>query len=73
MVDLSALSVRRAAERLPPPSELGFGRHLGPLVVTSEHSDGSGWSPPRELPLEACSLHVASAAVQYGGSVFEGL
>jgi branched-chain amino acid aminotransferase len=63
----------RAREALPPPAQLGFGRHLGPLVVGCEHDAAGGWSPPRVRPLADCTLPVASAAVQYALNAFEGL
>jgi branched-chain amino acid aminotransferase len=56
-----------------PPAELAFGRHLGPWCVVSEHDAVHGWSPARVQPLDACSLSVAAASVQYGLGVFEGL
>ncbi|MEC9358361.1 MAG: branched-chain-amino-acid transaminase [Pseudomonadota bacterium] len=61
-----------SASGLPRPEALGFGRYLGPHVVTAEH-DGARWSALQLSPREALGAPVASAAVQYGLSVFEGL
>ena len=60
------------ASELPQPENLGFGRYLGAHLVLAEH-DGAQWSAPGLLPREALRVPVASAGVQYGLSVFEGL
>jgi branched-chain amino acid aminotransferase len=57
----------------PEPEQLVFGRHLAPLALLAEHTSAGGWSPPRIAPLSEARLPVASAAAQYGLSVFEGL
>ena len=57
----------------PAPEQLGFGQYLAPLVVLSDHSPASGWSPLRVVPLVEARTPVASASMQYGLSVFEGL
>lgn len=56
----------------PRPEALGFGIHLGPWLVSREH-DGHDWSPPQVIERDAARLPVASGALQYGLSVFEGL
>ncbi|MDB5970906.1 MAG: Branched-chain-amino-acid aminotransferase [Hydrocarboniphaga sp.] len=58
---------------LTEPEALGFGRHVAPFVVMAEHEEHSGWSTPVVLPRAAVQLDVASGALQYGLSVFEGL
>lgn len=57
----------------PAPEQLAFGGHLAPLALLSEHGVPCGWSPLRVVPLAEAQLPVASAAAQYGLSVFEGL
>lgn len=56
----------------PQPEDLGFGPALCPLLVSCEH-DGQDWSPPEVLPREQARLAIASGALQYGLSVFDGL
>lgn len=56
----------------PQPEALGFGIHLGPYLVVMDHA-GDAWSMPKPLLRHAAHLPVASGAVQYGLSVFEGL
>jgi branched-chain amino acid aminotransferase len=63
----------RWPQSLPAPEALGFGRHVAPFIVVAEHEEGSGWSAPEVLPRDAVKLDVASGALQYGLSVFEGL
>jgi branched-chain amino acid aminotransferase len=63
----------RWPQSLPEPEALGFGRHVAPFIVYAEHEEGSGWSAPQVLPRDAVQLDVASGALQYGLSVFEGL
>lgn len=58
---------------LPEPEALGFGAWLAPLAIVATHVEGQGWSPPQVLARANAALPVASAAVQYGLSVFEGL
>ena len=61
-----------AAQALPAPAALGFGRHLGPLVVRLLHTTAHGWGEPELVPLAACTAPVLAGALQYGQSVFEG-
>lgn len=60
-------------QSLPEPEALGFGRHVAPFIVIAEHDEHSGWAAPQVLPRDAVQLDVASGALQYGLSVFEGL
>lgn len=60
-------------EALPEPESLGFGRYLGPWIAFASHERESGWSRPEVLPRAAAQLELASGALQYGLSVFEGL
>jgi branched-chain amino acid aminotransferase len=73
LVTFAETLVQRAAAALPPPAELGFGHHLGPLAITLEHEAGRGWSSPELVPLASCVLPVAAGAVQYAIGAFEGL
>lgn len=57
----------------PAPEELSFGRVLAPLAVLTERPAHGRWSTPQVVPLSEAQLPVASAAAQYGLSVFEGL
>lgn len=63
----------RWPDGLPEPEVLGFGRHVAPFVVYAEHDEHRGWSQPAVQPREALRLDIASAGLQYGLSVFEGL
>ena len=56
----------------PQPEALGFGLHLGPYLVCMDH-EGSAWTVPQVLERDAARLPIASGALQYGFSVFEGL
>ncbi len=57
----------------PAPEALGFGRYLGPYLVESQHRVDAGWSAPCLTPRTAAPVPVASGAIQYALSVFEGL
>jgi branched-chain amino acid aminotransferase len=58
----------------PPRSPtFGFGAPLLDSLLVAEHVDGKGWQPARTVPRRAGDLPIASAAVQYGLSCFEGL
>lgn len=57
----------------PAPERLGFGQHLGPYLIESLHRDCGIWSAPTVTPRTASQVPIASSAVQYGLSVFEGL
>lgn len=57
----------------PAPEQLSFGRYLAPLVVRSRWSPAAGWSELQVVPRADVQVSVASGAVQYGLSVFEGL
>jgi branched-chain amino acid aminotransferase len=56
----------------PAPEALGFGQVLAPYLVVSDH-DGEGWSPAQVLERDDARLAIASGALQYGLSVFEGM
>jgi branched-chain amino acid aminotransferase len=53
--------------------QFGFGAALADQALLAEHVAGSGWQPPRLLTRSDCAIPIASAAVQYGLSCFEGL
>jgi len=57
----------------PEPEDLGFGLYLGPYLIETGHRAESGWSAPSVTPRAASPVPMASGAVQYGLSVFEGL
>lgn len=57
----------------PAPEQLSFGRYLAPLALRSRWSPAAGWSAAQVVPGGDLQLSVASGAVQYGLSVFEGL
>lgn len=57
----------------PQPEALGFGQYLGPYLAEAQHRADGGWSAPSLTPRGASPVPVASGAVQYGLSVFEGL
>ncbi|MFP5307200.1 MAG: aminotransferase class IV [Gammaproteobacteria bacterium] len=56
----------------PAPEALGFGQYLGPYLVETQHRDGH-WTAPSLTPRAASPVQLASGALQYGLSVFEGL
>lgn len=56
----------------PEPEQLGFGQYLGDWMVAADHTS-SGWSAPVAARLSDTRTPVASAGVQYGLTVFEGL
>lgn len=56
----------------PQPEQLGFGAYLAPLLISCEQ-DGRDWSTPEVLPRDSARLAIASGALQYGLSVFDGL
>jgi len=62
-----------AATPSRPAAAFGFGAPLLDSLLVAEHLEGRGWQPPRMLPRRAGDLPIASAAVQYGLSCFEGL
>jgi branched-chain amino acid aminotransferase len=51
----------------------GFGAPLLEQMLLIEHREGSGWGEAELLPRRAGDVPLASAAVQYGLSCFEGL
>lgn len=57
----------------PAPEQLSFGRYLAPLVVCARWSPAAGWADPQVVPRGDAQVPIASATVQYGLSVFEGL
>lgn len=63
---------RTRTPRPRPGGDLGFGRHFTDHVLVAEH-DGKAWGPLKIVPAEAPGVGVASGAVQYALSVFEGL
>jgi branched-chain amino acid aminotransferase len=57
----------------PEPEALGFGHYLAPWLVHAGHGVDTGWGTPTVNPRSATPLAVATGALQYGLSVFEGL
>lgn len=56
-----------------PPVHFGFGAPLLEQMLLIEHKQESGWGEAELLPRRAGDLPLASAAVQYGLSCFEGM
>ena len=71
-LDQSASAELRWPASLPEPKALGFGLYMAPFAVSAMHETGEGWSAPEVLPRAALGLELASGALQYGLSVFEG-
>lgn len=61
------------AAELPEPEALKFGQVLGPKVVVASHQSGQGWSAPTVVDRAVASPALATGAVQYAISVFEGM
>lgn len=57
----------------PAPEALGFGQHLGPYLAEAQHRVDGGWGAPCLTPRTAAPSPIASGAMQYALSVFEGL
>lgn len=55
------------------PSVFGFGAALLDQALFAEHHEGEGWRGATVLPRAAGDLPMASGAVQYGFSCFEGM
>ena len=70
---LAALAPLRWPAGLPEPEALGFGLYLAPFVVVAAHDERQGWAPIEVMTRERAQLDLATAALQYGLSVFEGL
>jgi branched-chain amino acid aminotransferase len=68
------VKVERTRSPRPKPdgTDLGFGRFFTDHELESVH-DGRAWSAARIVPFGSTKSDVASGAVQYGLSVFEGL
>ncbi len=58
---------------LPPESELGFGKHFTPHMLTMQWEAGKGWFDAKIQPFANISLHPASTVLHYGAEIFEGL
>ena len=71
-LDLPQDAALRWPAALPEPEALGFGLYMAPFAISSMHEAGEGWSTPEVLPRAALGLELASGALQYGLSVFEG-
>jgi branched-chain amino acid aminotransferase len=54
-------------------TKLGFGAYFTDHVALMEHDESAGWGPPRIVPAGTSTVQLASGALQYGLSVFEGL
>jgi branched-chain amino acid aminotransferase len=63
---------RTRSPRTKPRGDLGFGKYFTDHVLTAEH-DGKSWGAFKVAPAETPGVGVASGAVQYALSVFEGL
>lgn len=73
MYDMNpSLPVATRPDNWPEPEQLGFGQYLGSWMVVADHT-ASGWSAPTALRLADGHTPTASAGVQYGFTVFEGL
>lgn len=57
----------------PTGTKLGFGRYLTDHVLVAEHDAATGWQPARIVPTGSTRAEIASGALQYGLSIFEGL
>ena len=60
-------------KRMPPESELGFGKHFTDHMLVVEWSADKGWYDAKIVPFGRISLHPASTVLHYGAEIFEGL
>ena len=54
------------------PESLGFGKDVGPIMVTSRCVDGN-WDDPRILPYGTFSIFPSAKIFHYGQQIFEGM
>jgi branched-chain amino acid aminotransferase len=79
MVDLSNLGLSIDCSLAPtpparlPPGPLGFGKLLTDHVFLAEHTAEQGWGEFAIRPRNQAGVDLASGALQYGLSIFEGL
>lgn len=79
MVDLSNLglsircSLAPAPPRQLPPGPLGFGKLFTDHVFLAEHTPESGWGDFAIIPRADVGVGLASGALQYGLSAFDGV
>ncbi len=79
MVDLSNLGLSIDCTLAPtpptrlPPGPLGFGKLLTDHVFIGEHTAETGWGEFAIRPRSQVTVELASGAIQYGLSIFEGL
>ena len=59
--------------KMPPESELGFGKIFSDHMFVMEYEDGKGWCNKRIVPFGYIALHPASTVLHYGAEIFEGL
>ncbi|MCL2779013.1 MAG: branched-chain amino acid aminotransferase [Polyangiaceae bacterium] len=57
----------------PSGSHIPFGHYLTDHVLIAEHEAASGWQLPHIVPAGTPHAEIASGAIQYGLSIFEGL
>ena len=70
----SRIAVTRVSEPGPlPKPPLGFGKHFTDHIFWADQDDAGGWRDFRIVPISSLGLDIASGALQYGLSVFEGL
>jgi branched-chain amino acid aminotransferase len=62
----------KIVEKLPPLSELGFGKYYGPQMILSTWKDDV-WSPWSLQPMERLTIHPGAKVLHYAQEVFEGL
>ncbi len=59
--------------KMPPESQLGFGKVFSDHMFMMEYDEGRGWHDARIVPFAYIPLHPASTVLHYGAEVFEGL
>lgn len=59
--------------KMPPESELGFGKVFSDHMFVMDYEEGKGWCNKRIVPFGYISLHPASTVLHYGAEIFEGL
>lgn len=59
--------------KMPPESELGFGKVFSDHMFVMDYDEGQGWHDARIVPFGRISLHPAATVLHYGAEIFEGL
>ncbi len=62
-----------ASKKLPPSSELGFGRIFTNHWFSSHYSAGKGWYKSAVEPYGNISMNPAASVLHYGQALFEGM